>query len=151
MKTILHLSLTLIILASLGATEAKADDEAVAALGGFVAGIITGSIIDHDRDRTRVHVYTDRSYGHRHDKGRYGHDWRRDHWKHRSDWKGKPSKRSGHWETRRVRVWVPGHWELTRNACGDRIKVWEPGHFIWKHEKVWVSYRDRRGGFCYRD
>jgi hypothetical protein len=129
------------LLAGMPVKSAQADDEAVAAIGGFIAGVITGSVIDHDRGGRSTHVYVDGYRRGHYDKGDRGYSVR--------DYSY--GKKRGHWETRRVRVWVPGYWRTTRNECGDRIKVWERGHYVWKHEKVWVSYRDRRDGYCYRD
>lgn len=153
MKTLIHLSLITALIIGLGASPAKAgDDEALAALGGFVAGIITGAVIDDDDGyrHKRVHVYRDRHdrYGHR-DKG-YRHD-RGNHRKgDRCDYRG-GNHRKGHWEIKRVRVWVPGYWKVIRDRCGDRVKIWKRGHYEWRREKVWVSYGGRGHHRRYRD
>lgn len=141
MKNKFRFALISILLISLGAGRLQAGDDGLAALGGFVAGVITGVIIEdsHDRDRVRVSVYGER--GHRDD--RYGHrDYRYGHKSSHGP--------AGHWETKRVRVWVPGRWERGVNRCGDRVSVWRPGHYEWHKERVWVSYGDRgrRDGYC---
>lgn len=124
MKKYIHISLVSLLLLSLAPAPAKAgDDEAVAAIGGFVAGIITGAILDNHDDRVHVSVH-----------GRY--PGRRDYGKGRH-------YRTGHWEIKRVRVWVPGYWDVTYDRCGDRVKVWRRGHYTWRKERVWVSCRDR--------
>jgi len=160
MKQIFTISLITVFLLGVGVPRAHAGDEAVAAIGGFLAGVITGTVINDSRDygRSRVHVsvgrdrYKDYGYGrrsHRHDYGRdYGY---KGSWRGRDSHYGGKKVRSGHWEIRRVRVWVPGYWETSRKHCGEVVKVWKRGHYKWEREKVWVSYRDRRGGICYLD
>lgn len=153
-----HIRFTVIPLIILGLAAGNAhagDDEAFAAIGGFVAGVITGAIIDdhNDHDRVRVSVhggYRDRHY----DRGRHYDRHRRDCRKRdcRGCGHGYKTKhhRSGHWETKRVRVWVPGYWDVEISRCGDRVKVWRRGHYEWRKERVWVAYRDRdrRHGRC---
>ena len=124
MKNILKLSLVSLLVLGLNTTRVQADDEALAAIGGFVAGMITGAVIDHHSDR--VHVSVNAGFGHSRD---YRH------------------ARNGHWEIKRVQVWVPGRWIVKVDRCGDRIRIWEKGHYSWRRDRVWVSY-DRRG---YRD
>jgi hypothetical protein len=115
MKNIIKITLVTILAIGLNTGRATANDEAAAAIGGFVLGMITGAVIDNNHDHVSVSV-----------RGDYGHRPR------------------GHWETRRVRVWVPGYWDVRINRCGDRIRVYQKGHYSYRHEKVWVSY-DRRG------
>ncbi len=160
MKPIVPISLIAVLLLGIGVPRAHADDEAVAAIGGFLAGMITGTVIsdNHDYGRSRVHVSVgkDRRYGYKYGGRSHRHDYGR-HYGRKGSWRGKDSyyggrkARSGHWEIKRVRVWVPGYWELTRNRHGERVKIWRRGHHKWEREKVWVSYRDRRDGICYRD
>ncbi|MGC9450008.1 MAG: hypothetical protein ACP5I4_01055 [Oceanipulchritudo sp.] len=123
-------------------TRAHADDEAWAALGGFVAGVITGAVIEDSNDYhggVSIAVGERRGRYDRYDRGR--HDRYDRHPGHRG---------KGHWEIKRVRVWIPGRWEFTVNRCGDRIRVWEPGHYGWRREKVWVRHHGRHHdrGFC---
>ena len=160
MKQIVPISLIAIFLLGLGIPRAHAGDEAVAAIGGFLAGVISGPVINdsHDYGRSRVHVsvgrdrYKHYSYGrrtHRHD---YGRDYsRKGSWRYKGSSYGGEKVRSGHWEIRRVRVWVPGYWTTSRNHCGETVKIWKRGHYKWEREKIWVSYRSRRGDICYRD
>jgi hypothetical protein len=124
MKKHIRFALVPLLLISLGAGRVHADDEALAAIGGFFAGVITGAIIDDHNDHDRVRVSVHKNYrDHRYDR-----------------------HRSGHWETRRVKVWVPGSWEIEITRCGDRVKVWRRGHYEWRRERVCVAYNDR-----YRD
>jgi hypothetical protein len=141
MKKHIRFLLISILILGMGANHARADDEALAALGGFVAGVITGVIVDDHRDHrghTKVIIHEERR-GHRDYR-----DYRRDYRDYRGDrhYKGKPH-RSGHWEIKRVRVWMPGRYEVRRDRCGDRIRVWVPGHYEWRKERVWVAYSDR--------
>ena len=126
MKTYIRYILVSVIALGLSAGKSHAGDEAVAAIGGFLAGIITGVVIDDDHHHGSIHVSSGiRCYKH----SRHGCEACSGHG-HRS---------SGYWETRHVRVWVPGHWEYVRNRCGDRIRVWKSGYYTTRREKVWVS------------
>lgn len=146
MKKHIRFALIPILLVSLGAGRVHADDEALAAIGGFFAGVITGAIIDdhNDHDGVRVSVHGDYR-----DRGRHYDRHRRDCRKRscRGCGHGYKTKhhRSGHWETKRVRVWIPGHWDIEYTSCGDRVKVWRRGHYEWRRERVWVAYRGRGG------
>lgn len=154
MKKILTMALVTACSLSLPSTAVQAgDDEAIAAIGGFVVGLITGSIVDKDthyghrghastyyspspyRDNRNTH-YSHYRHG-AHDS--YGHGYRHI----------EAPEVTGRWETRRVKKWVPGWWDVTYNHCGDRIKVWREGYYRWETERVWVSfcnttYRHRR-------
>lgn len=149
MKKHIRFALVPLLLISLGAGRVHADDEALAAIGGFFAGVITGAIIDDHNDHDRVRVSVHKDYGDRH------YDRHRDDCRKRDcrgcD-RGYKSKhhRSGHWETRRVKVWVPGSWEIEITRCGDRVKVWRRGHYEWRRERVWVAYNDRYRDHGYR-
>lgn len=140
MKNIAKTILITVLALGLNTGSAHADDEAVAAIGGFVLGMITGAVIDHHNDD--VHVSVGARYGHdhscrkgcsiRHDRGR------------------------GHWEIRKVKVWVPGYWDVRITRCGDRVRVWKKGHYTYRKDRVWVSYNDRGyrkhdRGYGYRD
>ena len=145
-NTLRYLLITAIVLGS-GFSHAQADDKAAAAIGGFLAGIITGAIIENNSDdfdaEVRVGVgYDRRDYG-RHDRsGRYDRDGRYDRsWDHRE--RRGPD---GYWEIRRVKVWVGGSWEFVRNSCGERVKIWRPGHYTYRTERVWVASRGRQSG-----
>lgn len=146
MKNILTVSVILAISAiSFPAPAAQAgDDEAIAAIGGFVVGMIAGSLAD-DNHYSR-HSYERSSRYDRHD--RYDH-----HYSHRSSYRDdrhdRSSYKSGRWETRRFKKWVPGYWEVSYSSCGDRIKIWREGYYRWETKRVWVDfcstdYRHRR-------
>lgn len=92
------------------------DGEVIAAIGGFVGGMIVGSILDDD-PAPAVSV----SYGHEH----RGH-------------------RHGHWEVRKVRVWVPGRWAWVDRDCSRPRRVWIEGYYDVRRERVWVGHRDCR-------
>ena len=110
---------------------AKADDgEVLAAIGGFIGGVIVGS---HSRDveylppaprsHFGVSVVVDSRHG-----------------------------RSGHWEYVSMRTWVPGRWLVRFDDCGRRVRTFERGHYEVRRERVWVdARRDRRHDRRYVD
>ena len=98
------------------------DDEVVAAVGGFIGGLIVGSTLNDDHYRhapvrvsTRVVIG---SRGHRHHHHHHRH---------------------GHWEWNRVRVWVPGYWVVREDHYGRRIRYFEPGRHVYRRERVWIA------------
>ena len=126
MKNITKLTLIAVIALGLNTGQAHAGDETAAAIGGFVLGMITGAVIDDHHDNVHVSV-----------GARYGHD--------HSCRKGCSSRHHrdrGHWEIRKVKVWVPGYWDVRISRCGDRVRVWRSGHYTYRQDKVWVSYKD---------
>lgn len=128
MKTIIRTLITAVSLLGLN-TQTHADDEAWAALGGFVAGVITGSVIENHRD---VHAGVSISVGdpcHTH---------------HRTSCSVCFAPRRGYWRTEHVRIWIPGYWDVVYNHCGDRVRVWKPGRFEHRPRKVWVAYDNHR-------
>jgi hypothetical protein len=142
MKKLLSVALVAATSLSLPTSPLTAgDDEAIAAIGGFVVGLITGSIVERDthtvyRNDYRAPTHCRDYHGSSHNvtvrhytsDSRYGHrDYR---------------EPTGRWETRRIKKWVPGWWEVSYNHCGDRIKVWREGHYRWETERVWVSFCD---------
>lgn len=139
MKNIIRTSIIAALLVGLTAAPAHADDEALAAIGGFVVGMITGAAIEHHDGHhadygVEVHYDTHSRYGHRDHGYRCG--------KHnRHGCHSCKSHRKGHWETRKVRVWVPGHWAVVVNDCGDRVRVWKSGHYTYERQRYWVSHR----------
>ena len=104
------------------------DDAAVAAIGGFIGGLVIGAALDNDHDRyDRYDRTVVVGAGHRH---------------HRD---------GGHWKTVTVKHWVPGYW-TTRYDCGRRIRVYVDGYWDYRTDRVWVSYdrhdrHDRRYGY----
>ena len=144
MKKVLSMALIATCSLSLPSTTVQAgDDEAIAAIGGFVVGLIAGSIADKDAH-----------YSHRHHGSSYtSHSAYRDnrvHYPHynahsstaysRHYSRAESPEVTGRWETRRVKKWIRGYWEVCYNGCGDRIKIWRNGHYRWETERVWVSF-----------
>jgi len=130
MKHLIRTSIISVLLLALGGAPAHANDKAWAALGGFVAGVITGVAIEDSRDRGyhgEVAVTVVAPYGRDYHRG--GH------------YRGPDPYRHGHWEIRRVRVWVPGRWEIVIDRCGARTRIWRGGYYEWRRERVWVPYR----------
>jgi hypothetical protein len=122
MKTLILSGLTAFVLV-INAPKAQAGDEAIAAIGGLIGGILIGSAIDD-------HHYA--SDGH----------YRRNHG---------PSVviqtnhgRRGHWKYVRVRTWAPGHWVRDYDDCGNGRKYWVQGHYTHRKNKVWVGDRYSR-------
>ena len=104
------------------------DDEAVAAIGGFVGGLIVGTAInsnDGPGGAVDVGVVVGSRYGHGHPP-RYGHG-------------------HGHWNWVTVRVWVPGRWVYDDCHRGRPNRVWIAGHHEHRRERVWVAHRGRHG------
>ena len=150
MKTKIRNIIIATVLLGLVSAPAHADDEAVAAIGGFIAGIITGSVIDNHNDhyrygdhRSGVSVSVGHSSGRRpvyeHRDPRYRYDPHR----------GYSYNSRGYYTYQRVKVWVPGYYEYTRSHRGHSVKVWRPGTYRYENRKVWIPKgTDRRPGYC---
>lgn len=140
MKKILSMALVATCSLSLPSNAVQAgDDEAIAAIGGFVVGLIAGSIAEKDTHYSRHHSYSYSSHPSYHDnRVHYPHYNARSHTAYPRHYSA--PEVTGRWETRRVKKWVPGHWEIAYNSCGDRIKVWRNGYHRWETERVWVSF-----------
>ena len=136
MKHIALLSLLSAAALVITPAPAKADSEGVAAIGGFIGGLIVGKIIDgpdhHRHHGSSVSVEVshrsydryDRDHDRYRDRGHhYGHDRHRGH---------------GYWDTVRVKVWVPGYWG-TRYEHGCRVRYHVPGRYEWRTERVWIE------------
>lgn len=92
------------------------DHEVIAAIGGFIGGVIVGSTINSNNlPPPRVGVAV--SYGHDH------------------------GRRHGHWEWTTVRVWVPGRWAYVDRDHGRSRRVWMDGYYDHRRERVWVAHR----------
>ncbi len=46
----------------------------------------------------------------------------------------------GHYETRYIRVWVPGKQIITYNTNGVRVIAIQPGYWEVRRIRIWVSY-----------
>lgn len=109
---------------------AKAGDEVAAAIGGFIGGLVIGSVLDYDHDdrfdRYDHHVGTTVviGTGHRH-----------------------PHRAGGYWKTVTVRHWVPGYWAHSCDRYGRPVRVFVEGRWEYRTDRVWVSYGrpDRHG------
>ena len=145
MKQTIRTTIIAVLLLGLTAAPTHADDEALAAFGGFVAGMITGAILESNSDHHHgagVAISYESHRGHgvhaRYDRGpRCGKHHRYDcHSCHRGP--------KGYWKTHRVKVWVPGHWSYFVNDCGDRTRVWTRGHYTYQTKRVWVARHHKR-------
>lgn len=106
---------------------ARADDKALAAIGGFIGGVIVGSTINHSHPGPE---YCEPGYG--------GGD--------QIVIRHGPRHR-GYWKQIAVRTWVPGRWVMHYDNCGRRFRHFERGYYTFHTEYVWVSgrgYRDDR-------
>ncbi len=110
----------------------RGGDEAIAAIGGFLGGLIVGTAIN-DRPYDRTVVVTNHS--------RYDRYDRRD-----------DCDDGGYWKVVTVKTWVPGYW-TTEYRHGRRIRCYVEGHWGYRTERVWVSYdrydRHDRYGYGY--
>ena len=135
MKNTIRTTIIAALLVGLTAAPAHADDEALAAFGGFVVGMITGAVIENNHD-------------HHYDGGiEISYERHGDYGRHQRYYRGP----RGHWEIQRYRVWIPGHWNLVVNHCGDRVRVWKSGRYTYKSKKVWVAKHSRGRHHSYRD
>jgi hypothetical protein len=91
-----------------------------AAIGGFVGGLIVGHALSK---HAPAPVYHETVIYDRH---------------HRSA--------HGHWETDRVKIWVPGHWTVRVDRCGTRVRHYVAGRYEWRTERVWVAYAPSHRG-----
>lgn len=133
-----HTTIALIALTALAASAharpSHPHDVAKAAIGGIITGAILSELIDDGN--VSVHL-----------AGRRGNSWHRydsdfrDYNRHyRNDRYDRydPHNRAGYhvWENRKV--WIPGHWDYTRDRWGNKIKIWVKGHYETRRVKVWV-------------
>ncbi|MBL9216580.1 MAG: hypothetical protein JNG83_13970 [Opitutaceae bacterium] len=128
MKTkIIALALVAATAVSLTPKPALAGDKEWAAVGGFVGGLIVGSVLSDGRHD---------GYGDRHTTVVVNH-----------------SRPSGYWKEVSVRVWVPGYHVEERGRHGRIYRRYIPGHYECRTDRVWVSYgrdhRDREIGYGY--
>jgi len=50
-----------------------------------------------------------------------------------------PPVRTGYYEWRTERTWVPGYWVYEDLGCGRQRKIWQPGYYQTTRTKVWVD------------
>ncbi len=133
MKTLILSGLTAFVLV-VNAPKAQAGDEAIAAIGGLIGGILIGSAIDNHHD----HYARDRYY----DRGPRTKVVVRTSHRH-----------GGYWKYTRIKTWVPGHWVREYDDCGNRRKYWVEGHYTYRKKKVWVRnsysrHHNHRDRYC---
>ena len=120
------LTLAAVTALSLTPKPAQASDRGLAVLGGFIGGMIVGSVINENRHdsypqrRTTV-IVADRD----------------DRCEERRD--------SGYWEDITVQAWVPGCWVFERGYHGRSYRRYVGGHYEYRTDRVWVS-SERHGG-----
>jgi hypothetical protein len=110
-----------------GTVQARSGDKALAAVGGFIGGVIVGAHLDRgDRYDRRAPVVVEACpppavvyYNTPH------------------------SPRRGYWQDSTVRVWVPARTVVTVDRWGRRIHHYEPGHYAYRTDRVWVESRGR--------
>lgn len=108
---------------------ARADDKTLAAIGGFIGGVIIGSTINHSHPAPE---YCEPSYA----------GGARVIIRH-----GPPHR--GYWKEITVRTWAPGCWVVHYDDCGRRIRHYERGHYAYRTKRVWVSDHDSRDDWRY--
>jgi hypothetical protein len=129
------------IIAALGAatfasqTARAGDEEVLAAIGGFIGGVIVGSQANHHAcpppvvadcaPRPEVGVAV--TFG---------------------SYRQAPR---GYWEWVTVRTWVPGRWVVAYDGCGRRVHSFERGRYEHRRERVWVEAGDGHYRHGHRD
>lgn len=96
---------------------AAAGDKELAAIGGFIGGLIVGSNINKT---SHTHVVVEPACP--------------------------PSTTvvvhsGGYWENRPVRVWVAPRWVVVYDDCHRPVRRYIAGHYEIRHERVWVAHR----------
>lgn len=109
MKILASLSLLAAGALALAPGTARAGNDGLAAVGGFIGGLIVGTSLDH---------------GHRSD---HGHGHYRD------------SRPRGYWKEINVRTWVPGYWAYEGGRHGHGRRYYVEGCYGYRTERVWVS------------
>jgi hypothetical protein len=130
MKTKLAaLALALVTLLALATPKTARANDTGAALGGFIGGVIVGSVLaDQHRGPDAVVIEAGyRDYGHHHH----------------------PAPR-GYWRDVHTRVWVPGFWTMERDHWGRPYRRYVEGHYEMRRDRVWVAY-DNHGRYDRHD
>ncbi len=137
----------------------KSSDTAAAIIGGIaVIGAIAAIASSHDNhNRSHVDVGVSYNTGVRHGPGR-GHGYGAVHYRshHRRGHHPTRDRVGGHYEVRREKITIPGHWKeviepaeyrRVRRGCGWETvmikpetirRVWVPARCEWQETKVWV-------------
>lgn len=114
---------------------ASAGDKELAAIGGFIGGLILGSQINNDH---HSHVVVEPACP-------------------------PPApvvvvQVGGYWDYRPVQVWIAPRWIVVYDSCNRPIRRYVPGHYESRRERVWVAHRgnydrhdDRRSARYDRD
>ncbi len=124
MKTKLTaLALALVTLFALATPKTAKANDAGAAIGGFIGGVIVGSVLA-DQHRGPDAVVVQAGYGY--DRGPVRYEAPR-----------------GYWRDVHTRVWVPGFWTMERDHWGRPYRRYVEGHYEMRRERVWVSYNNR--------
>ena len=116
MKNLLIIMIVSALVGSITSTNAMADREGRALIGGLIGGLIIGEMFDNDDH------YNHRGSTHRYDRGGY----------------------SGHNDYVRVKTWVRGRYHIQYDSDGRRFRTWIPGHYTYTKRRVGVSHN--RGG-----
>ncbi|MBI2512798.1 MAG: hypothetical protein HYV96_12540 [Opitutae bacterium] len=123
MKTKLTaLALALVTLFALATPKTAKANDAGAAIGGFIGGVIVGSVLA-DQHRGPDAVVVETGYGY-----------------HRgSDRCDEPR---GYWRDVHTRIWIPGGWIVERDHWGRHCRRYIEGHYEIRTERVWVAAND---------
>lgn len=108
--------------------QARGGDKALAAVGGFIGGVIVGTHLDRGhRYEHRAPVVVEACPP----PAVVYYDAPRSH------------RRDGFWQESTVRVWVPARTVVTVDRWSRRIHRYEPGHYEYRTDRVWVERRGR--------
>lgn len=98
---------------------AAAGDKEIAAIGGFIGGLILGSHINHEHHHRPPVVEAPAC--------------------------PPPSvvvyESGGVWDYRPTRVWIAPRWIVTYDDCHRPVRRYIAGHYETRHERVWVARR----------
>ena len=134
MKTTIKILIIPVLCLALSTGKASAGDEAIAAIGGFVGGVIASNVYNNHKSHRNSHS----SYSSNHcAPPSYQHG----HKQHRCDRNCSHHRVEprGYYKTVHVKEWVPGCWRVRYDRCGSRIKYWEPGYYTHVEKRIWVS------------
>lgn len=122
MKTkITVLALALVTLFALATPKTAQANDTGAAIGGFIGGVILGSVLADQHHGPDVVVQT--GYGY-----------------HRGP--DRCDEPRGYWRDVRTRIWIPGGWIVERDHWGRHCRRYVDGHYEFRTERVWVAGND---------